>query len=102
MKPSPSLPQHDAANAEDRKQLLYAARQQYQYDHDYLSPLAMLFVPHAWPPSLEEDVIGPLRDLPDAERVAPEFLYPRWAPAFSTLPSNNRRIHVNPDGGLPV
>jgi len=52
MNPSPSLPQHDAANAEDRKQLLYAARQQYQYDHDYLSPLAMLFVPHAWPPSL--------------------------------------------------
>jgi hypothetical protein len=38
MNPSPSLPQHDAANAEDRKQLLYAARQQYQYDH--LFPLA--------------------------------------------------------------
>src|SRR5215475_7657138 len=62
----------------------------------------MLFVPHAWPPSLEEDVFGPLRDLPDAERVAPEFLYPRCAPAFSTLPSNNRRIQVNPDGGLPA
>ena len=27
MNSSPSLPQHDAANAEDRKQLLYAARQ---------------------------------------------------------------------------
>jgi len=64
MNPSPSLPQHDAANAEDRKQLLYAARQQYQYDHDYLSPLAMLFVPHAWPPSLEEDVIGPCGTCP--------------------------------------
>lgn len=33
MNPSPSLPQHNAANAEDRKQLLYAARQQYRYDH---------------------------------------------------------------------
>ena len=98
---SPSLPQHDAANAEDRKQLLYAARQQYQYDHDYLSPLAMLFVPHAWPPSLEEDVIGPLRDLPDAERVAPGYLYPRWAPAFSTLPANVGSIHVT-EGGLPA
>src|SRR5215468_9846344 len=98
---SPSLPQHDAANAEDRKQLLYAARQQYQYDHDYLSPLAMLFVPHAWPPSLEEDVIGPLRDLPDAERVAPGYLYPRWAPVFSTLPANVGSIHVT-EGGLPA
>jgi arachidonate 15-lipoxygenase len=96
---SPSLPQHDAANAETRKEQLYASRQQYQYDHDYLSPLAMLFIPHAFPPTLEEDVIGPLRDLPDAERVAPTYLYPRWAPAFSTLPSNVGSIHVT-EGGL--
>jgi arachidonate 15-lipoxygenase len=96
---SPSLPQHDAANAETRKEQLYASRQQYQYDHDYLTPLAMLFIPHAFPPTLEEDVIGPLRDLPDAERVAPTYLYPRWAPAFSTLLSNVRSIHVT-EGGL--
>jgi arachidonate 15-lipoxygenase len=97
---SPSLPQHDAANADDRKQQLYASRQQYQYDHDYLSPLAVLFVPHAFPPTHEEDVIGPLRDLPDDQRVAPEYLFPRWAPAFSTLLANIGSIPRKLDPGL--
>ena len=78
MTTSPTLPQRDPLqDREQRKQQLYATRQQYKYDRDYLAPLSMLFIPHAWPASPEEDVIGPLRDLPSAEAVKPEYLYPR-------------------------
>jgi hypothetical protein len=54
MTASPTLPQRDDLDAEGRRQRLYATRQQYKYDRDYLAPLSMLFIPHAWPPSLEE------------------------------------------------
>jgi arachidonate 15-lipoxygenase len=100
MTASPTLPQRDVLDADGRRQRLYATRQQYKYDRDYLAPLSMLFIPHAWPPSLEEDVIGPLRDLPEAEAVKPEYLYPRWAPAFSTLESNLASARPDPNGGL--
>ncbi len=78
-----TVPQRDSLqDAEQRNQQLYASRQQYKYDRDYLAPLSMLFIPHAYPPSPEEDVIGPLRVLPDPERVSPAYLYPhptrRW------------------------
>ena len=100
MTASPTLPQRDDLDAEGRRQRLYATRQQYKYDRDYLGPLSMLFIPHAWPPSFEEDVIGPLRDLPVAEAVKPEYVYPRWAPVFSTLESNLASAHPDPNGGL--
>lgn len=100
MTASPTLPRRDDLNAEGRRQRLYATRQQYKYDRDYLAPLSMLFIPDAWPASPEEDVIGPLRDLPSAEAVKPEYLYPRWAPAFSTLESNLGRARPDPNGGL--
>ena len=101
MTSTPTVPQRDQ-DPEQRRQQLYARRQQYKYDRDYLAPISMLYIPHAWPPSLEEDVIGPLRDLPDAERVAPAYLYPRWAPPYSTLASNLASVRTDPNGGLPA
>jgi arachidonate 15-lipoxygenase len=90
--PIPSLPQNDCPDdAQARRQQLYASRQQYKLDHDYLAPLSMLFVPHGWPPTAQEDALGPLRDLPDDESVSPMYVYPRWAPAFSTLVANVAR-----------
>ena len=101
MTTTPTLPQRDQ-DPEHRRQQLYGRRQQYKYDRDYLGPISLLYIPHAWPPSLEEDVIGPLRDLPDAERASPAYVYPRWAPPYSKLPLNLAEAHPDPNGGLPA